>query len=152
MLTATITAKFVNPPRAGKKSATIKDTSDKIWLLPPTDLGKFQVGGTYEVAYENVTFNNGASMPAIKASKSVVAPPTGSVTGSSYGHVDATTAERIFVCGAYNAILSSIAHGQVPTEDQLVAIVNTQRRIWQRTFGGKPTVGDEMNDSLPDFV
>ena len=49
---ATITVAFVNQPKEGKKTGTVKDTNDQFWLVWPNKLSQFQPGETYEVVYE----------------------------------------------------------------------------------------------------
>src|ERR1035437_8671866 len=87
MNTATITVAFLNPPKPGKKNAVVKDTTDKMWLLPIPDMPKYSVGGTYEITYETFEFNKttfssiksgkpiGSSTPHAEVSGNVPRPP-----------------------------------------------------------------------------
>lgn len=49
--TAVIEVKFANPPKDGKKQATIKSASGDVFGVWPKDIGRFQPGRRYRVEY-----------------------------------------------------------------------------------------------------
>lgn len=151
MLTATITAKYVDRPKPGKKMWTVKDETGKMWLVPPKDAGQFTRGAVYEIGYEEHDYGSNTYRTII-AHKEIAAAGPGSAGGnpSKYSPTDLTTAERIFVCGAVNSILRAEGLQSLSmTEDQLVAIINRLRAVFARTFGGKPLTKDDVGDEIP---
>lgn len=173
MLNATITVTRKVPPAVGKKRWSIFQGEDIYGAMPPV-ASMINEGFTYEIAYKEDYFN-GKTYKVIEGIKQAPAyvpqqvqaalpnqpnyvpqpqpsrPPAQQATPQGrYAPTDSATAERIFVCGAINAILSN---SNVPvttlTENGYVAMINALRKAWERTFGGKPTVSDDLNDEIP---
>lgn len=176
---ATIVATKIFPPKPGKKRSTIVDERETLWGAMPSIASKMQVGGTYDVEYKEDHFAGktylviegvwpvaGASpapQPAPAAEPLPVAPSASYTT--KYGNQDMATAERIFVCGALNAILSNqnVAPGTLGTDD-IVGYVFSLRESWKLTFGRPVTPvvtrarvesgrnpNDDMDDEIPPF-
>ena len=165
MQVTTIHVTEVVPPQPGKKRGRVKDSSGALYQAGYPLLSSFQPGNSYNIVYKDDSFNNvsfrviesiqGAAqggqpqstpyqptttMPQPRQQYNVPAPQT---------HTD-PTAERIFVCGALNAALSNPnMHPATLTSNQVAGMVKVYREAWDRTFGGKPTVGDDMNDEIP---
>ena len=111
----------------------------------------FKPGSTYKIEYEsNGQFKN------IRRSKLLVegAPPT---KGASYPK-DEGMAERIFVCGALNAMLNnSNVNPMEISPDNITSFVDSCRLAWNRTFGRPaPSMNpkkeggpDDMSDEIP---
>lgn len=143
MPTAIVTVKYVNPPKEGKKRASIKTTDDVLFGVWANQIGQYEVGKSYEIDYsdDNGFFTIKSSRPIVLAerpSPSVVpiksASPAPTANGNSrYGTTDDRTAERIFVCGALNA---AIQGGRIElTGTRVEDTVRMLREVWSVTFG-----------------
>lgn len=55
--TAEIEVRFVNPPKAGKKQATIKAADGAVYGVWPDKVGLFQPGRRYQIEYQERPFN-----------------------------------------------------------------------------------------------
>jgi hypothetical protein len=139
---ATVTVRYVNPPKAGKTNGSIKDSDGVMYGVPPHMLNNFQQGATYTIDYSERDFR-GQTYKTVTTAV-LTAPPQES-GGGKYGPVSDATAERIFVCGALNA---AIQGGHVEMSDVVLSnVVNILRTVWANTLGGK---NDDMgNDSVP---
>lgn len=56
--TATITAKYVNPPKPGRTNYSIKTPEDELYWVDPRLASQFQPGGTYQIEYDTKTFGD----------------------------------------------------------------------------------------------
>jgi hypothetical protein len=141
MNTATITVAFINPPKPTKKNATIKDTTEKLWLLPIPNMPEYSVGGTYEITYETFDFK-GTVFSSIKSGKQV---------GLGSGGVSSTATAASVPVGKWAedpkkskqiAVLSMLKmwEGKIPVGDLagVVHAINTLDKAYDMTFfGGK---------------
>lgn len=145
---ATVTVAYVNQPRPGVKSGSIKDTNGTYYGVPPAMLGSFQPKGTYEIFYEETNVK-GKVYYNVKTFKPVGPAPAASTGGGTGGYkTDDVTAERIFVCGIINAGISSNQLA-IQTTD-LVQAVQSAREAWRQTLGKKKTqTEEELDDSIP---
>ena len=149
MNTATIVAKYVNPPGPGKKRGTVKLPDDDFYLVPPAMLGLFKAGGTYEVQYTTSEFNGMPYKTVASVKEKAAAPTAANSTTSPTNYIKD---EFILACGALNA---SIRSGKIePNEESMTRIINDARRSWLKTFGAKKTPEqkakeDEFNDGIP---
>lgn len=158
MKTETIQVKFVNPPKAGKKKGSIKDSNDNIYGAFPNILSQFTAGAAYEVTYSEEDWN-GATWKTIKSVKKVADAPAGNGPGpssSTYRETSSKDAERMWVTAVVRA---GIQGGQIQFNDEaLTMAVNDARKAWRNTFGKsdapaqapKPSASEELNDSI-DF-
>lgn len=146
----TINVKFINPAAAGKKNASIKTDDDQFFLVPPEMLGQFQQGGRYKIEYKSNVFKGVTYKYVEKVEQDVAAPsPIAKHQAGKYGQTDMVTAERIFVCGAMNAILHN--QNTLPftlSGANLIERVNILRDVWRQTLGN-PQQDAEMEDSIP---
>jgi hypothetical protein len=155
--TAQITVKYLNPQQPGKKNASIKDNDGQLYFVSPDMFSQFEQGGQYSIQYKTSEFK-GVKYRHIekvdKAAGASSAPAPGpnihnSMTKAAYGKVDMETAERIFVCGAMNAMLSNqnvLPFALVPHD--LIQRVNMLRETWRATLGN-PQQDAELNDEIP---
>lgn len=153
--TAQITVRYVNPKQPGKKNASIKTNEGDLYFVAPEMLDKFEVGGKYNIQYKVNEFR-GTKYNHIESVARIAAPVPNqsssthnSITKATFGSVDMETAERIFVCGAINAMLSN--QNTMPfTLDQgdIVQRVNILRAVWRDTFGN-PQKSADLDDEIP---
>lgn len=145
---SSITVRYVNSPKAGKKNGSIKGIHDDIYGVPPHMLGNFQPGATYTIDYSVRSFN-GQEYKTVTTAVMASPPPQEGSGGGKYGNKDDATAERIFVCGALNAAISG-GHAEL-SEAFLCNVVNMLRGVWAETLG-RPAAAkknDDMNDEVP---
>lgn len=146
MQRATIKVAYVDPPAEGKKMGSIKTDAGVKYRVWPDKLHNFKPGEVATIDYEENEFmgkpqftvkavlpnGNGTSAPA--AAPSSPTPAASRPNGNNYRETSQRDAERMFVCGAINAGITS---GQLnPTES--VAILDTVtglREVWRQSFG-----------------
>ena len=144
MPVATVTAKYVNPPKAGQKNGSIKGEDGTLYIVNPKMLSQMQQGGMYKLEwldndFKGNTYHIVQSVEAVAQAKATAAQ-------------DATS-ERIFVCGALNAALSN--PNVTPLGTDIEGFVRTLRAVWDATFGAPPeapkkkTTAEELNDEIP---
>ena len=150
-----VTVQYLNK-REGKRPPSIKDAQAGYFGITDEmfDQGVFSVGNKYKVEYTQ----NGAFKNVSRAKLLAEGPPPQAHSG---GSGDPGLAERIFVCGALNAILGN--DNVNPMEigpDNITSWVDSCRQAWDRTFGRKPETPpphqsakaaprDDMNDEIP---
>jgi len=143
---ARITVKYINEVKPGKKNGSIKGTEDDIYGVPPHMLADFKVGATYTVDYSERVFN-GQTYKTVTTSQMVSEAPREAFGGGKYAPVGDATAERIFVCGALNAHISS---GQAEISSVYIGnVVNILREVWRTEMAGPPRNADMDGDSIP---
>lgn len=140
MPNASITVAYVNPPKEGQRSGSVKTRDGAYYTVAPDKLSQFQKNGIYDIEYTEETGRDGRVWKTITtATKKGEAPATsGGARGGGMRETSPTDAERMFVCSMVNAAVSS---GKI--EFSAVAIaeaVNYMRQVWGGTFGQtKPT-------------
>ena len=148
----TITVQYVNQPKPGRKTGTIKTTGGQYYNVWPDKLHLFQPGGTYKVTYESrehegVTYNTvkGAEIIAVGPQAAPVQSPAPTQQASQaapapqiqapepFNRAVDPTPERIYVCGITNAWVR--AHPTDFNAVNLIAVTNAARQAWAETFG-----------------
>lgn len=150
MASTVVNVKYVNPAQPGKKNATIKTDDDQLYLVPPEMIDQFSAGAAYKIDYRTSTFR-GVTYKYVEKIEKAVSSPSGVARhqAGKYGTVDMETAERIFVCGAMNALVGNQnLDPRGLTADDLVAEVKKLRAVWGATFGN-PQKDEEMGDEIP---
>ena len=147
MPSAIVKVTYVNQAQAGKVNGSIKVEDGTYYGVKPAMLGLFQPGNTYEIQYESSDFKGKTYHKVISVKPVASAPQTSG--GSTKGYqTDDKTAERIFVCGAINAAISSNQLALLTTD--VIQAVNSLREAWRQTLGRKQTASEEeMDDSIP---
>ena len=133
MPTATITVKWVNQPKPGKKKGSIKTADDQIFGVWADKLGNFQQNGIYDIEYDTEDWN-GQTYKTIKSAalKGQASRPMGRGPMAPR-ETSMKDAERMFVCSLINAAIQA---GKVEfTGASLETAVNGLRRVWANTFG-----------------
>ena len=148
MPSAVVKVTYVNQAQAGKVNGSIKVEDGTYYGVKPAMLGLFQPGNTYEIQYESSDFK-GKTYHKVISVKPVASAPQISSGGPSKGYqTDDKTAERIFVCGAINAAISSNQLAVQTTE--VVQAVNSLRAAWELTLGKKQTeLEKDIRDEIP---
>lgn len=149
LLQATVTPKFIDPPKEGKKNWRVKDANNEAWSIPANLKDKFAVGQPIDIAYEDTSFQGKtfhmvkdarpaaaqAQAPAPQTNGNGHAAPTPAPAGNGYARqpTPLIDAERMFVCGAVNAAIQS---GRLDlTTASVAGAVNAMRDAWAATFG-----------------
>lgn len=152
---AQITVKYCNPQQPGKKNASIKTDDGQLYFVSPEMFTQFEQGGKYNIQYKTNTFKGVQYRHIESATKMNAAPPVNPLaahnagTRATYGVQDMATAERIFVCGALNAILANQnVNPFVLLPEDIKQRVNMLREAWRGTFGN-PQQDAELNDEIP---
>ena len=151
MTQATVTPKYVNPPKPGKTLGSIKDQGDVLWLCEPGLLGSFSPGKPVTVEYETMKFRDGTERPKI----------TGVVHGTTNGAAPTHETPRgnghspnagreIFITGIVGRAMGS---GKFPIED-LNKLTFAAAAAWDSVMQEKrpapPAQADPgLNDSIP---
>lgn len=152
MTTAEITVKYCNPKQEGKKNASIKTEDGQMYFVTPEMFPQFEQGGRYNIEFKTSTFRGVQYRHIEKVTKVALPQANGGQFAASkakYGTVDMETAERIFVCGAINALVgNNNIDPRGLTPDELVNQVNKLRYVWGSTFGN-PQKSDDLNDEIP---
>ena len=160
---ATIVVDKIVPPKPTKKRYTLVTPDEKLYGAMPPIAERMKVGGTYDVFYKEDHFG-GKTYLVIEGSTEVAgapkaAPQPAAAPVAKYGNQDMATAERIFVCGALNAVLSNpnLMPGELGATD-IAGYVVSFREAWRLTFGAKDSVTtpakvesrrDDMDDEIP---
>lgn len=149
MQTATVTVRYVNPPK-GKGPASIKDDKGTYWKFWTRDipLDRFAVGQSYTVGYKSEPYNGQDQyyiQEVIEAGGNSPAPQkpadngwthtdgNGSGATRTSGNGNGQRDEFIFVCGALN---NALANGSVEMSvTSLVPAVQALRDTYRQTFG-----------------
>jgi hypothetical protein len=137
MPTGTITVKYVNQPKAGKKKGTIKSADGQMFGVWANQLSEFTPDMIYEIEYSEEAWNGQTYRTISKATPKATAPAqTGNGNGAKYNtyrETSPTDAERMFVCSLLNA---AISEGELQlSAESLVAAIKTTRAAWTQTFG-----------------
>jgi hypothetical protein len=135
MPTGTITVKYVNPPKAGKKKGTIKSADGQMFGVWADKLNEFTPDMIYEIEYSEEAWNGQTYRTISKATPKTPAPASNGngAKYNSYRETSPTDAERMFVCSLLNAAISA---GKLQlSAESLVAAIKTTRAAWTQTFG-----------------
>lgn len=152
----TVTVQYVNPPKPGKKSGTIKSIDGQMFGVWPDKLGDFEPGETYEIdftekAVGGITYRDvkavrpaatrtsqrrqaaTAASPPPAQTNGHAAPQHGGSGGQYYRPTAPVDAERMWTCGLLQAFIKT---GRLDlNEDMLTQATNILRSTWQATFG-----------------
>lgn len=145
---ATLTPKFINPPRGNARSASIKDENGSYWGIHPGDMSKFTANVPVTVEYAT-SENNGKVYYNIKSivGQQASANPQAQHQGSrpqinapqmaipnqqrplANPQADPRKSEDIFVCGVIN---HAIAHQSLPLDSvSLRQVIAAARTAWR---------------------
>lgn len=153
MPTATITAKFVWPPKEGRKTGTIKTVDGAYYDVWPDKLASFKPNGIYEVEYSERE-SNGRTYRTITnfALKGEAMPQRGrgGGGGGNYRPTDPKDAERMFCCAL---VVAGIRSGTVQFDTgSLTTATNAARNAWAETFGADAPAAQEAQQAQKTHV
>ena len=138
MATATVTVKFVNQPREGKKKGNIKTADGQQYGVWADKLSQFQPGKTYEIEYESEEWQ-GKTYHNVKKFKEV-AGQTNASAAANVGSND----RAMFITGIVGRAMGS---GQFPaTEIKLLTLAAAD--AWADLQAYKPA--DMSSQEPPD--
>jgi hypothetical protein len=133
MNAAVIKVRFANPPREGKKKASIKTDDDQIFGVWPRQLGLFQPGRSYKIEFEESTWKGQTYRtitkcePAADVEERTNEAGTSSQRGSQTNSVEAQFVARV--------LSASIMLGAVKLErDSLTSATKLIRTVYRDTF------------------
>lgn len=130
MQTAEITVAYVNPPKPGKKSGSVKSTDGVSYWGPPAALAQYDVGETYMIQYETneAGFNNlvTAKSHTPKQGMDPQAPPPRTQSSSHTKSVEMATMGFLGRC--YQGT------GNVPSAETLEVQMRSFIVAWTRAF------------------
>lgn len=134
---ATVTVKFVNQPKDGKKKGSIKTMDGQTYGVWADKLNQFQQGKTYELEYESEEWQGKTYLNAKKWKE--VAGQTNATAASNVGSND----RAMFITGVVGRAMGS---GQFPaTELKLLTLAAAD--AWAELQVYKPNQLD--NSGLP---
>jgi hypothetical protein len=98
--TAVIEVKFADPPKDGKKQATIKSTGGDVFGVWPKDIGRFQKGRRYRVEYTERPYQGRTYRTIVKCEpETASAPqPAGKATADEIEFVSRVLAAGVQAC------------------------------------------------------
>ena len=124
---ATIEVRFVNPVKEGKKRGSIKTPDDELYLVKPQDLGRFQAGRTYDIEYDESTFN-GRTYRTIRTCKPQRIEEAAGAPDQS--PAPKTNSEAAFVA---HGLCAAIRAGSISfTERDLIRAGEVLKGAWRR--------------------
>lgn len=146
MPSATITVKYVNPPKPGAQKGSVKDINGDYYSVWADKIGQYQPNATYIIDYDEDTGRDGRVWKTIRSHTSNGVPPTPAPSsggysgprrsaGNTYRETSQRDAERMFVCSLLNASIRAGVVGINATD--LVPAVNALRDTWDATFGAE---------------
>lgn len=155
-----ITVAEVKWPQPGKKTGSVYDTRGTRWLVWPDQLSNFKQGQSYEIGETKSSVFNGQKYTTIMS----YTPITGSretpqhnvVSPSAFRQApppppkadDRERRRDIFVCGAFNNIMSNPnVNPLVLNKQEVIHLINMLKEAWTNTLSGTPP-RDDMNDEI----
>lgn len=149
MQTTTIEIAYVNPPKEGRKTGSVKTKEGQYYDVWPNMLAQFKEGCTYTVEYTERDFKGTMYRTVQKILPATPGTATKApATNGGYYQPRPTApqdAERMFVCAL---LVAFIRAGKIEGGGQLVPSINLIREAWKKTLGN-PQQADDMNDEIP---
>jgi hypothetical protein len=145
MQTATITPKFINPPKAAGRSASIKDIDGVFWGIPENMMSKFTANVPAKVTYEETAPNEEGR--TYRNIKSVMPAPVASPQPSGAPGAQ-NTGRDIFITGVVQRAMQT---GQFAVSD-IRMLTLAARDAWDEAHGSAPKTNgraQQRNDEPP---
>ncbi len=143
-----ITVANVLPPGQGKKQASIIDDTGKRWGIAVTEMGNFRQFGSYEIlrfkenVFQGKTYYTIEQSVPVTGNPNVSPPPSpmqSAVNSGSYVNTNDQLRMDIFVCGAFNHMMSNPSINPMDiTGETLVFTVERLKAVWKKTLGPQP--------------
>jgi len=151
-VTETVTVRYVNPPKPGKKWGSIKTVDDEYIGCAPKDLAKMSEGNTYTVTYE-VLANSGAKM--LRSIDAGSAPATNGAaaprSNGSYGKKTPEEESRMFAMGHCIEAGLVVEGLNMADASDIAKMIQTLETAWMMAHGEKKPapLEKELNDEIP---
>jgi hypothetical protein len=154
MPTATITPQWINAPKPGAKSGSIKDINGDYWGVRPDDLSQFTSGVPTEIEYtereyqgkiyKNIQRLKNPHSQGAHPGPAPASRPNGVGFRPSMAPKDAQEARISLLCQAYAQA------GIVPSaQDVETLVMNVTRGVANATPRLSPQRADDMGDEIP---
>jgi hypothetical protein len=128
---AIVEVRYADPPREGKKRATIKTPAGEVYFLKPEHLGLFRKGRRYRIDYTESDWQGRPIRNIVKFEAEAPAP-TSIPQDSPKGAGDASPAEADFVSRCLAASIASCSVGR--SKEERLAAVKMLREVWREGF------------------
>lgn len=132
MNAAVIKIKYADPPRDGKKQATIKTIDNQIYGVWPDKFGLLQPGRTYNVEFSERTFKGKSYRTIIKCEPAADVEERTSIETQTKQHASQNYNEAEFVARLLAASIQACAVGH--KEEALIAEARMLRSVYRETF------------------
>lgn len=144
-----ITVKDVRWPAPGKKTGIVEDTTGKWWGVWPDKLGNFKAGLSYQITDFDSREFNGKVYYTIRQATPISGlqgqqaaqnrMSAGAASPRSQGSDDGQRRLDIFVCGAFNNLLSNPNINPVDMSMMdMIDILHKFKGAWMGVFGPSP--------------
>lgn len=148
-----IVAKFKDPPVGTKKNWRMKDENGEVYSVPPAIASVIQQGSSYEVFYEESTFNNQV-YKMVKSVKQVAqaapaAVATAQRAGGGASQHDGKSEEIFVAMVVGRCIQAGLCQ---PTRTDMAATGKEARAAYKAIWWQNPQVAqseEDMSDSIP---
>lgn len=133
MNAAVIKIKYADPPKSGKKQATIKTEDNQIFGVWPKEFGLLRPGQTYKVEFSERPFNGKTYRTITKCEPAAAVEESTSGLAQSSQRSSQSINEAEFVTRLLAAGIQ--CGGVVHSEQSMVAEVKLLRSVYRTTFG-----------------
>lgn len=132
MNAAVIKIKYADPPKAGKKQATIKTEDNQIFGVWPKEFGLFQPGRTYKVEFSERSFNGKTYRTISKCEPLADVEERPSIEAQTKQHSSQSISEAEFITRLLAAGIK--CGGTVHSEPAMIAEIKLLRSVYRQTF------------------
>lgn len=145
MTTATVTPKYVNQPKAGKKFGSIKDQAGVFWLVEPGLLGSFSPGTATIVEWKAEKFQDGTDVKKITG----IVHGANGATPTPAAH--SNQGREIFITGVVGRAMGSgkFAIGDIPGLTGQAAASWDAMMENKKVPAPRPQAETGLDDSVP---
>jgi hypothetical protein len=132
MNAAVIKIKYANPPKDGKKQASVRTEDNQIFGVWPDKFGLLQPGRTYQVEYKERVFEGKTYRTIVKCEpvKDVEEPPSGLAQSSQRSSQKDGEVEFVARLLAASISACAVAH----KEESLIAEARMLRSVYREAF------------------
>ena len=129
--TSVITVKYADPPKDGKKQATVRSDAGEVFGVWPKDLGLFQRGRRYRVEYTERRYQGRDYRTVVKVEPEEA--PARTTRQEASPATSAPSGEAEFVSRCLAASIMSGTMGR--SKEELIERARLLRSVWRDVFG-----------------